>query len=879
MKPEPSVPHDAGATRADVENAQRGLDVIEKAVSDRALTDRLRLGRPLADADRHLMDELWEWTFPAADTLNRLGYRPPPPAKELLDDTRDAVRRAGEPGQGASVLGHLTMLGVRLRRVLAERSVRLPPEIDLNALVESALDDPEIRPALAEAGIEPSSLNDDISLEAVLSGVRNQVDEIRAIDEELAADGKAHLQRSALEGQRGTAVERLNRELLERIRRQCRAAIERRTQDSYSTELAVEEAPGLAELSASEYGIPTQAATALERLTDRMPGGSIGIAGPRGIGKTTLIEAFCRPVERRSERPLVGIVVSAPTRYEGREFVLHLFGTLADEVITVLTGDERASGRRRASAREALGPGFVQRTLRDLALLSLAMAGVLLILAGTVDITLEPLLVAGVALALVAAVEFRTSVLAGLRGSGGRAVLTMPLSLGWFVPGAVLIVASLLWEGDALVEWGVLLLAATAVGLAIAWVVDQDAEAADAEREAAELPESRAQLLTAAHAALEEIEYQVTVARGWSRGARAQIGAGPAQAGVQAGQTGTRTLARAPMAFPELVARLRGFLRQATFSVDVRIGIDELDKMESDETAHQFLNEIKGVFGTPGCFFLVSVSEEAMSNFDRRGARLRDVFDSSFDEILHVTPLRFQESRDLIRQRVIGMPVPYLALCHVLSGGLPRDLIRVARAVVAAKPDARPGRMADITRTLIEREREARVRAISVVARGIQLEPQVSGLVRWASEVGHGPVTPPSLLGHCSQPQSFAAPAPVGLPAGAPEQDAQRQVESLFVELIGFCYFAATVLELFDDAMTRQRTLELLNAEPFTVSLEGLAFARAAMAANPRVGWGMLNELRAHWKKRPVAFPTAPRPTPPAAVPPTRGATETATAA
>jgi hypothetical protein len=34
--------------------------------------------------------------------------------------------------------------------------------------------------------------------------------------------------------------------------------------------------------------------------------------------------------------------------------------------------------------------------------------------------------------------------------------------------------------------------------------------------------------------------------------------------------------------------------------------------------------------------------------------------------------------RDLLNRRVIGFPVEFIALCYVLSGGLPKDLLRVA---------------------------------------------------------------------------------------------------------------------------------------------------------------------------------------------------------
>jgi hypothetical protein len=40
--------------------------------------------------------------------------------------------------------------------------------------------------------------------------------------------------------------------------------------------------------------------------------------------------------------------------------------------------------------------------------------------------------------------------------------------------------------------------------------------------------------------------------------------------------------------------------------MQVRIGIEELDKIDSISDAYKFMNEIKVLFGIPGCFFLVS---------------------------------------------------------------------------------------------------------------------------------------------------------------------------------------------------------------------------------------------------------------------------------
>jgi len=81
---------------------------------------------------------------------------------------------------------------------------------------------------------------------------------------------------------------------------------------------------------------------------------------------------------------------------------------------------------------------------------------------------------------------------------------------------------------------------------------------------------------------------------------------------------------------------------------------------------------------------MVSVSDDALTAFERRGLPLRDAFGSSFDEIIHVGPLSYTESRRLLYRRVIGLTEPYVALCHCLAGGLARDLIRAARQVIRA---------------------------------------------------------------------------------------------------------------------------------------------------------------------------------------------------
>jgi len=59
--------------------------------------------------------------------------------------------------------------------------------------------------------------------------------------------------------------------------------------DVYEAELPDLNPTGLAEVDDPEREVPTEASDELEHLIERMPAGSIGIAGPRGAGKTTVL--------------------------------------------------------------------------------------------------------------------------------------------------------------------------------------------------------------------------------------------------------------------------------------------------------------------------------------------------------------------------------------------------------------------------------------------------------------------------------------------------------------------------------------------------------------------------------------------------------------
>ena len=54
------------------------------------------------------------------------------------------------------------------------------------------------------------------------------------------------------------------------------------------------------------------------------------------------------------------------------------------------------------------------------------------------------------------------------------------------------------------------------------------------------------------------------------------------------------------------------------------------------EQVKELLVEIKGALFCPGIFYLISISEDAARSFRRRLAAGRDIFESTFDDVLDI---------------------------------------------------------------------------------------------------------------------------------------------------------------------------------------------------------------------------------------------------
>jgi hypothetical protein len=291
-----------------------------------------------------------------------------------------------------------------------------------------------------------------------------------------------------------------------------------------------------------------------------------------------------------------------------------------------------------------------------------------------------------------------------------------------------------------------------------------------------------------------------------------------------------------PWTMPEMIGAYRDFVRRITETRAMIVGIDELDKMASVEEAQRFLNEIKALFGQSRTYYLVTLSDDAMSAFESRGLPLRDVFESVFDDVLRVEPLSLTESAAVLRERTVGVAPPFVGLCHAVSGGLPRELIRTARAAVRIAADTRDRDLSNVARRLLVDRTSSRQLAAEVVARRHVGVDGTQPVVSWLRGLRRDP-TAPDLL-------EWTEVEPVLSDLLAVNGVGGTGLQLLVAELATAAYHAASAIEFFsvvDEASYREATLE--TGEQLNV-IEVLSGATRDLAVAPHVAWESTSEFR-----------------------------------
>jgi len=157
----------------------------------------------------------------------------------------------------------------------------------------------------------------------------------------------------------------------------------------------------------------------------------------------------------------------------------------------------------------------------------------------------------------------------------------------------------------------------------------------------------------------------------------------------------------------------------------ITIAIDELDKFADPVQAHEFVNEVKTVFGVNSCVFLVSVSDDALASFERRGIPVRDALDSAFAAMIAVAPFSLRECYDWLDRRLAGLPSPFACLCYCFAAGVPRELERAKATLMdmyieherkeeialgerGDLPELRYRQLAEVTHTIIAADTAAK---------------------------------------------------------------------------------------------------------------------------------------------------------------------------
>ena len=371
----------------------------------------------------------------------------------------------------------------------------------------------------------------------------------------------------------------------------------------------------------------------VETIVAGMSAGSLGISGRRGIGKSTLMNAYCSArYARTGDVPELRLLVSAPVDYDARDFILHVFTRLCEAVLD-------------------------QEPVNNIP---------------------QP----GKQLAQVA--NSRSAI--GLTGlAAGALILTFTLI-----------------SGQAAVRLGLAVLAVAGIVISMILLAGWRFDRMSLTPSGARKPSSTMRSRTLEQ--LSQLQFLQTLTTGSSASINLTIPVA-AQVGLSTG----RQLAEQPLSLPQLVSRYVDYATDVATWWRARnggigrlvMGIDEVDRILDGRRAEDFLNDIKTIFEIPYCFYLVSLSEDALKSYDRRTLAVRSAFDSAFDEIVPVGPLSFNESEELLAKRIIGLPRPFVALCYILAGGLPRDLIRSARMLVEASNRLGENALPALTSTLV----------------------------------------------------------------------------------------------------------------------------------------------------------------------------------
>jgi hypothetical protein len=241
-----------------------------------------------------------------------------------------------------------------------------------------------------------------------------------------------------------------------------------------------------------------------------------------------------------------------------------------------------------------------------------------------------------------------------------------------------------------------------------------------------------------------------------------------------------------------------------------------------------------------------------LSSFERRGLPIRDVFDSSFDAIVHVDYLDLGPAQQLLRRRVIGVPVPFLDFCYCMAGGLPRDLIRVFRDLFDARSQGSTGgnTLSTLCGSLIRSDLKSKLQAASIEARDITLEAEaeagqlfseISRLEATLASPNHSSGKQKSVLEGYQRLLYIANQEEVVQAEPADVAPKRNRMTSLTTELGVYLYYCSTLLEFFG---VESVNVERLQQAESSGALNQLCRARQSFTISPSIAESVITDFR-----------------------------------
>ena len=204
-----------------------------------------------------------------------------------------------------------------------------------------------------------------------------------------------------------------------------------------------------------------------------------------------------------------------------------------------------------------------------------------------------------------------------------------------------------------------------------------------------------------------------------------------------------------------------------------------------------------------------------------------------------------QDSIQLLNRRVIGMSPPFVCLCHCLAGGLPRELIRVARSVV----DAQSTTLEGICLELIRSDLKGKVASWRAsIVKSATNNVNKADFVAFINTYVTGKVTSSDLLSAVKAPPKFAN-AVDGI------DNFEARAKELQEQVLAYLYFCATVLEVFSQDLTQE---QVSHSPPKRADLDLLMFlqsVRQEFSVSPRIAWLTLNRFREAWPLSTFEYP------------------------